>query len=99
MPPPLPSVAQQGEWSQRSVFDVYYLFAEPGDQYLGWCLVGLDPNSIDFAVLPPYFTVGLDDDDVTEAMSICFGDLGEHYNCSGLLSLLLASMIHAIDFV
>jgi hypothetical protein len=98
MPPPLPSMAQRGEWSQGSVFDVYYLFAEPGDQYLGRCLAGLDPNSIDFAVLPPYFTVGLDDADVTESMAICFGDLDERYHCTGLLSILLPSIIHSIDF-
>lgn len=99
MPPPLPSVAQQGEWSQGSVFDVYYLFAEPGDQYLGRCLAGLDPNSIDFAVLPPYFTVGLDNADVTKSMAICFGDLGERYHCTGLLSILLPSIIHSIHFL
>jgi hypothetical protein len=30
-PPPVSSVARRGEWSQGSVFDVYLLFAEPGD--------------------------------------------------------------------
>ena len=48
-PPPMLSVANRGEWSQGSVVDVYFLFAEPGNQYLGRCLVGLDPNSHDFA--------------------------------------------------
>jgi len=77
---------------------VYFLFAEPGDQYLGRCTAGLDPNSTDFAVLPPHFTVGLDDEDVAEAMSISFGDVGEWFDCTGVLALCLASMVYNIDF-
>lgn len=46
---------------------MYYLFTQPGDQYLGWYLAGLDPNSIDFVVLPKYFTLGLDNADVAKA--------------------------------
>ena len=98
VPPPLPSVANRGEWSQGSVFDVYFLFAEPGDQYLGRCMAGLDPNSTDFAILPPHFTVGLDDDDVAEAMSMSFADIGDRFGCNGVLALYLASMVHNIDF-
>jgi hypothetical protein len=97
-PPPLPSVARRGEWSQGAVFDVYFLFAEPGDQYLGRCCAGLDPNSPDFAILPPHFIVGLDDNDVKEAMSLSFGNIGNHFNCTGTLAFLLASLVYNIDF-
>jgi hypothetical protein len=95
----MPSVANQGEWSQGSVFDVYFLFAEPGDQYLGRCLVGLDPNSPNFSVLPPHFLMGLEDPDVALGINTCFGDLGTRIACSGILLFLLASMIHHIDFI
>jgi hypothetical protein len=54
-PPPLSSVAHRGEWSQGTVYDIYLLFAEPGDHYLGRILAGLDPNSANFAVLPDTF--------------------------------------------
>lgn len=99
VPPPLPSVANHGEWSQGAVFDVYFLFAEPGDQYLGQCLAGLDPNLKDFAVLPPHFNVGLEDEDVAQAMSISFADIGDRFECTGILAMFLASMIHNIGFI
>jgi hypothetical protein len=58
LPPPTSSIAARGEWSLGRVLDIYWHFAEPGYHYLGRCLAGLDPNSEDFAVLPPHFTVG-----------------------------------------
>ena len=59
VPPPLPSVARRGEWSQGTIYDIYFLFAEPGDQYLGRCFAGLCPNSVNFSVLPPHFKMGM----------------------------------------
>ena len=32
-------------------FDIYYLYAQSGDRYLGVILAGLDPNAADFAIL------------------------------------------------
>jgi hypothetical protein len=34
-PASLVSVARRGEWTQGSIFDIYFQFAEPGEQYLG----------------------------------------------------------------
>lgn len=98
-PLPLPSVAARGEWSQGAIFDVYFQFAEPGDQYLGRCLAGLDPNSPSFAILPPHFTVSTIQEDVANAMRISFGDFGERYNKTGMLLFCLASMVHNIEFL
>ena len=42
--PSLPSVANRGEWSQGTVFNVYLQFAAPGDYYLGRLLALLDPH-------------------------------------------------------
>jgi hypothetical protein len=59
LPPPTSSIAAGGEWSLGQILDSYWHFAEPGDHYLGrCCLAGLDPNSVDFAILPPHFSVG-----------------------------------------
>jgi hypothetical protein len=57
LPPPTSSIAALGEWSLGQILDIYWHFTEPGDHYLGRCLAGFDPNSPDFACLPPHFTV------------------------------------------
>ena len=98
-PPLLSSVAHRGDWSQGQVFDVYLQFADPGDQYLGRILAGLDPNTSEFASLPPHFTTPSTDTDVEDALKICFGDLAEKYNFKGQLMLCLASMIHHVDWI
>jgi hypothetical protein len=43
-PPHIPFIAWHGEWSTGSILDVYWPFSEPGDQYLGRILAGLDPK-------------------------------------------------------
>ena len=55
-PPSTASIANRGEWSLGSVLEVYWHFSEPGDQYLGRVLTGLDPNSANFGVLPSLLT-------------------------------------------
>ena len=72
-PPPLPSVAHRGEWSQGTVQDIYFNFAQPGDHYIGRMLAGLDPNSTSFRVLPPHFKCGLENEHVQRALNMCFG--------------------------
>jgi hypothetical protein len=98
-PPPLSSVAHRGDWSQGHVFDVYLQFADPGDQYLGRILAGLDPNTSEFASLPPHFVVPSTNKDVEEALVICFGDLAEKYCFKGQLMLCLASMVYHIEWI
>ena len=44
------SIFHRGEWSLGVVLDIYWKFAQRGDQLLGRVLAGLDPNS-------PYFDV------------------------------------------
>jgi hypothetical protein len=102
-PPPLPSVARRAEWSQGNVFDVYFLFAEPGDQYLGRCLAGLNQMSEQFAVLPPHFTCGVGHADLTAAMQLCFGNIITLFQDTsgagliGVLYFLLASVVFHMD--
>ena len=44
LPASMAAVANRGEWSLSMVFDIYLGFSEPGDQYLGHILAGLQPN-------------------------------------------------------
>ena len=71
----LPSVFHRGEWSLGVVLDIYWKFAQRGDQLLGRILAGLDPDSADFDVLPPHFTVSMDDERIQKAMKLCFGNI------------------------
>jgi hypothetical protein len=71
LPPPTSSIAARGDWSLGQILDIYWHFVKPGDHYLGRCLAGLDPNSADFAVLPPHFTVG--DPRIREAIYLIYG--------------------------
>jgi hypothetical protein len=97
-PPPLPSVAHRGEWSQGTVQDVYFNFAQPGDHYIGRKLAGLDPTSTQFRVLPPHFTCGLENPVVSQALDMCFGRiLKAHSNLAylpGFFLRLLASIVY-----
>ena len=75
--PPIPSVARRGEWSMGKVIDVYWHFSEPGDNYLGRVLAGLNALSPEFNVLPPHFDMEspLDDPYICEAMELMFGPI------------------------
>ena len=72
LPASLAAIANRGEWTVSMMFDVYLGFAEPGDQYLGRLLAGLDPNKGSFSCIPPHFTEGMENDDIKEAMELCF---------------------------
>ena len=103
-PPPPSSVAHRGEWSLGKVFDIYWLFAESGDQYLGRILAGLDPNSIEFAVLPPHFIVGIENEWVRKGMSMCFTNImtldeEDDTNMTGILLRCLASIVYHSEFL
>lgn len=74
-PPPTPSIILRGEWSLGEVLDVYWKYAESGDQYLGRVLAGFQPNNTSFDLLPPHFTVGLENSLVKEAVMLCFPKL------------------------
>lgn len=97
-PPPIPSILQRGEWSLGKVWDVYIKFNAIGDTYLGRCLAGLLPSNEDFNILPPHFTVGMDNKHVKEAMKQCFGVIldryGGHCGIEGALLLFLASIVY-----
>ena len=74
-PPPVSSVAGRGEWSLGKVLDIYWTFAHAGDQYLGRLLSGLDPNSPDFACIPPNFVAGTENEHINAGMEACFKNI------------------------
>jgi hypothetical protein len=53
----------------------------------------------DFSVLPPHFTTTDDNADIDLARQLSFGNLGIQFEATGMLNLLLASMVHYIDFL
>ena len=52
--------------------DVYFKFAEIGDQYLGRLISILLPNKALLAALPPHLTWGMENQYISEAMNSCF---------------------------
>jgi hypothetical protein len=71
-PPPTPSIILRGEWSLGEVLDIYWKYAESGDQYLGRVLAGFQPNNTSFVLLPPHFTVGFENSRVKKGVLLCF---------------------------
>ena len=105
-PPPIPSIAQRGEWSMGKVLDVYWHFSEPGDTYLGRILAGFDPNSSNFGALPPHFIVDDPNQNVfiSEAMNRMFGPILQKWkntscNPYGFLLLCLASIVYHKEWI
>ena len=101
-PPPLASIANRGDWSLGKVLDIYWRFAEAGDNYLGRCLCGLDPNCTTFSVLPPHWTVEnpVEDPDIGDALRLMYGViLVKHPSSIGVLLRVLASVVYASDWL
>ena len=102
-PPPLPSIAHRGEWSQGKVQDIYFNFAQPGDHYIGRMLAGLDPTNPSFQVLPPHFTCGLENEYVKEGVELCYGRIMKaRHNLDylpGVFLLVLASIVYHEEWI
>jgi hypothetical protein len=105
-PPPIASIADRGEWSMGKVFDVYWTWAEPGDTYLGRCLSGLDPNTEDFALLPPHWIMEdpMSNEYVKTAMNMMYSTILQRWSSTdrdptGLLLRCLASVVHHSDWI
>ena len=106
-PPPVSSIKARGEWSLGRVLDLYWHFAEPGDHYLGRCIAGLDPDSEDFATLPPHFNMSnpMENPKVEQAIRTLYATTLQKYgdnqemNILGLLLRVLPSLIYHSEFL
>ena len=105
-PPSIPSVARRGEWSMGKVLDVYWHCAEPGDQYLGRVIAGLNALKASFKILPPHFKDenALENPLVHEAMNLMYGPIlrrweGTVQDPNGILLRLLASVVYHFEWI
>ena len=101
-PPSLPSMLLRGEWTLGKVQELYIKQSHIGDCYVGRCLAGLDPDDVDFGILPPHFTAGMENEYIQEAMALCFGPIINtwgHCGIGNMLLLLLASMVYHSEFL
>jgi len=98
----LASIFHRGEWSLGMVRDIYWKYAQRGDRDLGRILAGLSPESRDFDVLPPQFTVDESNEYLKKALKVCLEKIievedrrsGEGNNFSrGILMRCSASII------
>jgi hypothetical protein len=106
-PPPIASIANRGEWSLGGVLDLYWHFCEPGDYFLGRVLAGLDPDSSEFVLLPPHWTIDnpMENETIAEAMRLLYATIlqkwgsNEAFSVEGLLLRLLPSIIYHEEFL
>ena len=82
---------------------MYFKFGPGGDQYLGRVLALLDPSDPSFATLPPHWA-NADHPDVKRGMKLMFGEIqarhaSNTHDPSGLLSLLLESLVYHSDWL
>ena len=83
--------------------DVYFQFGCAGDQYLGRILAFRDPSKPTFATLPPHWK-DPSHESIKRGLNVAFRNVqSEHertnHDPSGLLSLLLASMVYHSDWI
>ena len=53
--PPMASICLRAGWSMGPVKEKYIHYEKAGDQYVGRVVTGLNVNSVEFTVSPPYF--------------------------------------------
>jgi hypothetical protein len=97
-PPLFTLIAAHGEWSRGKVLDANFRFASGGDFYLSQLFSLKDPNSVEFGCHCPHWH-DPNDPVVEKALHLTFGQiLMEHgtmtHDPQGVLSVLLASMVH-----
>jgi hypothetical protein len=99
-PPPIPSIAAQGEWSMVQILKLYWQFGDAGDCYAGRILAWLDHEDSSFEVLLLHFACGMENEHVAEAMRLSFGViLDAHDDIDWLLLLVLGSIVHHSKFL
>jgi hypothetical protein len=89
-------VARRAQWKIDGVKDRYLFILDPGDQYLGRILAGLNPNSVEFALLPPHV---LGEVLTTADIKLCFVAYFEKAYLSAVLRFCLPSLVLHRDFI
>ncbi len=86
------AVSNRCGWKQPGVQDTYLVFADAGDQVVGRIVAGLPLDSVNFSVLPPFFTHP-DSELVRRAISLCFPSL-KGKMAVRVLTFCLASVVY-----
>ena len=88
------------------VLDVYWHCAEPGDQYLGRVIAGLNALKASFKILPPHFKDenALENPLVHEAMNLMYGPILSRWaetdqDPTSVLLRFLASCIYHFEWI
>ncbi len=102
--PPMVSICLRAMWSMGLVKERYLQFEKAGDQYLGRVVSGLDVNDVSFAISPPYFECGDNEDDVREEIltlrkEFKVGGHGIRGEIFQLLYFCFASLCYHFDFL
>jgi len=103
LPPQFTAIACHGEWSMGKILDVYFQFAAGGDYYLRQLLSLKDSNSLEFDTPCPHWK-NLNAPIVIAALDLMFGQIYKAHGDSshdphGVLSILLASIVHHSDWM
>ena len=80
-------------WRLGDVQDRYFFAQEGGDQYVGRSVCGLNPNSPEFATLPPHIIA--EPAVIKAALDTCFPNAPS--SLAGVLELVLASVVFHAD--
>ena len=85
---------------------MYWHYAEPGDNFLGRLLSGLNALESTFNILPPHFksTAPLDDEYIREEMDLMYGKIilkwyESDRDPTGLLLRFLAIIVYQFDWI
>jgi hypothetical protein len=103
VPSAFSSIAAQGEWTMGKILDIYFQIAMGGDYYLGRLLSLIDPEDNLFDTLPPHWKDEFYPT-ILRGIEITFGKVlscheNTDHNPLGLLSFLLASIVHHSDWL
>lgn len=86
------AVSNRCAWKQPGVQDTYLIYADAGDQVVGRIVCGLPLDSVNFSILPPFFTHP-DAEVVQRAIGLCFPSLNGKV-AKRVLMFCLASVVH-----
>ncbi len=86
------AVSNRCGWKQPGVQDTYLIFADAGDQVVGRIVAGLPLDSVNFSILPPFFTHP-DSELVKRAIGLCFPSL-KGKMAVRVLTFCLASLVY-----
>ena len=99
--PSITAIMNRAQWSTGDSFESYLKLERAGDALCGRIAAGLDPLKSNFSVLPSHFHTDSEEqrDEVQAAAVQVFGEAKVQLLGKDLAALLLASLVHHLDFL